>query len=1635
MKTKLRLISVILVLSLVFPILSGIIQPVFAATQINLSVVPNSYNPSTGALKLTWPSGILNASGNITYHIPGSSGVVQKTVQIDDASKNTVTLSGIKNDIIYDFSIQLTDTDGVNYSGHIYFLPNITVKAEQVDQQYVDNPGGGRESGIFPTIKLTWKMPLIYNGTDMVEARGTALSQIDPTMDKINFAFHLRTKTDLANVLINFDDNAGKYIAKVSGDNTRTSDIKWDATNKQYSLYLAGVKDKDTIAPTMTQVSSGIGISNKIPDTDRPYVLPHQEILPGCIYETTMDTLVSDTNDEYVPSQYLTGSTTSPLSGTVSYTYTPVRFQLSKDAFDTVYVRINSVNLADITMPELHYFVQISDVASTDDSNWKDVQQIVSFDTPYTITSVEGINPKNKVYYRIVVKSDSVDDRIQSLAVPYTMQEDESKTPVPRNVTITNVSLSNIIPNSSERTSDIKIMWDKPSNWDEIKSDSTKEIYYHFLLSVNSKDLDPATKYPLMANGKSYGDYVVKYRLEKYVSSGQISVDSADPTKLTYTLKGNDLFTEVAADGSETPFANPDSYPAYLLPNKAYYLQMYTTLAVNKGTSDSLEMSEKSLTTSFTTLSLTSRDVPTPKNFEWVKTDIVPADATHTVSAAVTLRFQDLKLDWSKYTSNHTSNDKIVYYLYMSSKPDLSTFGAPIGSSDTSNGDVAFTPVVAADGTTWIQETINRFTNTGTFNNLNRFGYSLAPNSTYYFMIKVKLKLPNEDPNEKDSIQTAIVPVTTPRAGATQPDDTAKRPVAPVDFAIALDNNGNPMVSGQSVTFEWTVKENEAAYNLIASSNKIAPDSPETPETDADLLKDTTYTSFIKAFGNKDNNIDDNSKKLTLDPKASPLPPNLVYDSKTKKCRYTINTWLYPNKVYYFTLRAEVTNADSDKPRSSLWVSIPVTTSLIESPTALQVVNDCELSFYWFDNSLQSTPDNYSFRIKAASDKDYTQLTKSQYNIVKGDSAYYGKIFNLKPDTQYTVQVVRLSDNNTISTYSGTTRNDYYQIDVKWQGNAIDEYSGFEIAVKTEDDSDYTVLSDSDLEQYVDISTHTYPYYIEKSFNNLGTNYYTYNARIKYAEVTLPDGTKEDRALKPNTKYYIKVRAYKKDPSNMEAVTRSKYIGPVNTRTEFNQGDYDNNDNDTSVSAKFLDMVNKLEEGLYWDVNKGGSSTTDKIYVKDDKVVNLLEGEGYSTCIIDISQSPAYINSDEVYLAKNILSAMKTYNKSVTIKTKGIEYTIRPDTFDINNMDEFKKAKDATGSKDVYLKLNNYQMSEVQPKAPASTASASKMNVITFQAVASKDTSSNIKDRIKDKLYNDKTGIIQAKLAVIKNPNNLNIKSDNADINKYLNQLLDEVRSELSYYIDDTLNGAGYTAGLFSDKYDIVKYNTPMSVKMVYTGSTIANPYVIYGSVGNWQKLTQNLKYDSGYVTFFVTGPGKYAIFSGKDVTSSISDDSTSKPYIAKLGSKYDLALVFAGADESFNSDLSVTVKEAVLLYELISDSQIDSNTDIKTKARTYGLDKILNTSNINRNINRQETAAIIIKLYCQKTGADYDRYKASYNKVIKDDERIGEKYAIPVYACLNLGVLSLDSGSNFNPTMAISRGEIAVAFQKMLEA
>jgi hypothetical protein len=198
----------------------------------------------------------------------------------------------------------------------------------------------------------------------------------------------------------------------------------------------------------------------------------------------------------------------------------------------------------------------------------------------------------------------------------------------------------------------------------------------------------------------------------------------------------------------------------------------------------------------------------------------------------------------------------IYYDIYMNSRTNTTGF-IPIGTTQDLNGDVAFTGADDLQSTSIIAR-VSGFTE----GNTNRligcgllppgetrtprtvFGPELLPNTTYYFLVRTRLVVTRRSNGQavetKNSINTAILPVTTILLGITPPDESKRKPLAPTDFGIATDNSGNQLVSGTSVTFRWLQQEGDVIYQLIRTTGKVNP-TADLPE----YANDPEYVSFL----------------------------------------------------------------------------------------------------------------------------------------------------------------------------------------------------------------------------------------------------------------------------------------------------------------------------------------------------------------------------------------------------------------------------------------------------------------------------------------------------------------------------------------------------------------------------------------------------------------------------------------------------------------------------------------------------------------------------------------------------------------------------------------------------------------------
>ena len=870
-------------------------------------------------------------------------------------------------------------------------------------------------------------------------------------------------------------------------------------------------------------------------------------------------------------------------------------------------------------------------------------------------------------------------------------------------------------------------------------------------------------------------------------------------------------------------------------------------------------------------------------------------------------------------------------------------------------------------------------------------------------------------------MNTVILPVTTVNIVITPPDDSLRKPLAPSDYAIAVDASGNQKLSGNSVTFNWLRQESDVEYELICTTEKVLPDDPESTYS-----SDAIYQSFLVAF--------DKSKdgRVSYDTASSTQVDNGVfqYDTVTKLCTLTINTWLFPNKLYYFSLRAVRKTTDQT---ASVWVSIPVTTSLIDAPMQLEVVSDVQLGFFWTDSNPLLLAEDFRIFLKGPGDSDYKLVTRSQSTIVKDKSiTYYGRITGLKLNSSYDIRVFKGAGAGTLvyDKQGNTTRDGYHELMVRWKGMPVDNLSKYEIAVKSESSSNYTVLEDSDLEFYYDKDGRLLPYYIEETSQTVNNDYAYYYAKIKKSEVVLPGGIIIHQQLRSNTKYYIKVRARKIDSSSAAAVAHSKYIGPVDTRTEFSQADYDNTDREENEKAIFLDKLKELEKGLFWRLSIN-SSTACKIFLKGDLVASLIKNTKDDKVLIDISELNVNIDSDVIYVPASVVRLLNSLNKSLVLRTSGAEFIVRPGTLVVDENEQVKTLQAKPGVKDIYIALKVNRSQNVTGIASGLSA-VSRVNDFEMQAIPSTTSEKDLYGVINDKLYNKSTGLVNEKLNFLLNTYIGNGTDAAKILDEYVNQLVKMIERDLSTYLDTTVEASKIPGSI----QNISTFGAPIAAKLSYSSTPgFKAPYVLYDGSQTWQKLSSNIVSTEGSLQFNAAKSGQYVILLSQSSTGDVAADYWAKASITKLMAKYDLSDIFAGVNTAFGPENIVTCREMVLLFEKVTGRTAENTgLDIKLKVKKLELDGIINTNSVMKNMTRQQAAGVLAELFTVKKGLNAASLRPGGSVYINDDAKIEDSLYNSVIIVVDKKVMTLDANGNFNPHRNLSRAEVTVTLVRLLE-
>jgi hypothetical protein len=1344
---------------------------------------------------------------------------------------------------------------------------------------------------------------------------------------------------------------------------------------------------------------------------------------------------------------------------------------------------------------------------------------------------------------------------LSSSGVPYAVNDAGDGSPL----TPKGLAIDRLRYNPVTKATDVTVSWDKPDNWDAAASSAT---YVEFELNTSNLTSDANSETLYAEDGTSFGSFRQQYKTILAAHRSQIE-DNVAGNRLSYTIKGDALFMAAYAPPPAPPpspepaalyapdywllqrrktatnyaEANPDAaflYPGCFLPNTRYFISARTSVwredTAAPGTY-AASSSNASPPAAFTTYPA-KYTVPLP--FEFAVTDNAIGSAPPFPNS-VSLR--NSAVDWRYATTTHDPAAPVYYELYVSDdpldkKPQLA--GVMADAALNSWEDPAWAAgmrLPAADPAQVSGELIAGSRQAGqnpgvAWDGVARYGAKpLQPNRQYYFWVRTYI-VENGAING-DEVFSAMLSVTT-RPYPQHYDDLNERLIAPVDLAIARDGNGNPRVTGESAVFEWSPVNGDARgaadvmYELVVTSTRdfgrFWSASSGLPFGDPALAQpglDLVYDSFIGEFDGYDGRAGD--RRLLLDPDAAPSDGRFAQNPDTGKYSYTMDRWLFPNTLYYVSARAVAKEpagggADAaygeahfkDVRNTSSFVTIPLTTLLLDAPFGLRAVVGAELTFDFADSSPGFGSQDYRIYMRPPGASEYSAVGGSQGTIVRDAGYVYGRIRNLEFAERYDVRVMRgaQAPEEAYSALALTTRDPYHAVEVEWKGAATapqDAYLRFQIAIVSQAEleqfpsgqAEYFELSELNLRPYAYVADgREYGYHISEGADTVNDpNVMLYGAVILTKPTRLANGGVEQRPLLSNMRYSVKVRTRKirREDANVSAF--SKYAGPAEARTDFEQGSQDEIEEQARLRDNFLDRLAEFErENVYFA--DAGDMAANKLILKEDKVTGALLSAPDTSFFVDISENAKNAASDTVYIPGGVLLALQDFGKSLTIRTDGADYTLNGNTIDLRYGDAADGLKRRSGTGEFLVRLDSARGEFVAERAPQGSRGITGVHALKASIIASNRSYANIAAALHDYIYDETSGLAAAKLAALEYNTEGGVAaaaglggsvtgtgtsagsgagtgagggsylygtggsggqdsyyeteelafriSAAADEGRrradaYVGELINDLKSQVSYRVGDLLEGRNGYRALVADIAGVAEFDAPLGVALSFgrqaAGGRI-NPFISYDG-SEWFKLTQNLALKKTSVAFDAIAPGQYSATLAQAASDGLADGSAEKSALLKVAGAYDLSDIFAGMDTAYRPALPVLNREAVLLYERVLGLERDTfGMSAAQKVAALELGGIIKPGALNAQMQRQQAAALLAAMYARLRGGGA-QVAASRPAGVSDAAAADGAFRAAVDLCVEKGFLS-PAGGKFEPLRPVTRGEIIGALAKI---
>ncbi|NLX63960.1 MAG: hypothetical protein GX022_04185 [Clostridiaceae bacterium] len=1674
-----RVLSLLLMLVLVLTGLPVEIKA-FAAEEIELTV---EYNPVTYKYEISSPLMAEPQYSILTYHDPSDKSL--KTVYGEYRNGRVVASVSLEPNHIYDLYLEIYRAgDGVlSHYGKTYYLADLTFTGESFNEMAKmrdiedkapilepkdSTPGNAMvvKSGDNPIIKLSWKIPTIYdpdsgeiiNFTEpkALELLGTAQAPLSKACFQISMTVGQGSTRQL---VFNTDyDSSNNMI--IEGKNVKISGFESGVVTSPDNMVSVVLSSEEGIEPGTEYAFTNIGILFKNADSEQ--------------VNTRITNLKTNKSNRF-PVKNI-DNVFKDIGKTLTSIFTPMQIELMKVDTDKVEVRFRKI--VNGNYPELYYQVQYVtriEFFFTDTDKWVKIPaSALSASEEYgsEIIDIPIDGDKNPEYYFRVVYYDSSSEkpRSSSLAVDLrNLSVDSGKPPLPKEIRIEAVYAGRgevKVPNEhSEKKveipkNDLRLSFEKPLAWKQYTGEAwtafknsepqKSDIIFHVLLSTLLPDA-PKTVGTTEIGTPAARVYLPTVQKRVLVLSKRDFIEDPDnPDRIICNLPGDKLFVDYAgywdddlnmwiegerpltAENNEDDDENDiGDYPDFLLPNTTYYMQIFSSRLEDNddiyddvwadGLSNDLNnrLSYKSPIISFTTWPLTEKPVPMPD----ISLSIEPETFIDPETGEITLEGIRVKYprlltnaEWKNYDNSDNPEKYLIYEFFISRDP-LDFDEIPIET------DEVLYPSEES-------EKAERFV----IIKKDKDGSPILPNTVYYIKARATLMVGPQVLGR--SVDTAVKTITTPKIDSGGLDNDYRDPRAPVEFSIATDANGELLLSDAWVTLSWVHAENDVTYEMVCTSATI----PERANDD-DYKDDPVNIGFLQAYNDLRNPAGDN--KIHIDVNTITLEGFSVNENG-KVIMPIRRDFLRPNRIYFFSLRAvrnrgKIVDGESVE-TTSIWITIPVTTRMVQPPGFIETVKDMEIGFNIKSTALGVTADSMEVYMKKSEEADsrYVQLNRAEYTCVQDGTTFYFRIYNLEADQWYDIQVKNKNNgqwyDNDSKTWRdtrgtpvrGKTRDPFSEIEVRFEGQ--DPYDYF-LEIRTDNDTEYRQLvyhPTGETDYGYETESGRIEFYREKTrlYVDEGSPKYVYYVLIRGRQVPDENGVLRHQPLKSNTQYYVKLWAF-----NLE---ESLHIGPAIARTDFSQDDYDKDKIKDNVIDLFKNSADKLTQKLYWRIDIKNDSNV-RVILKDDRVSSLLKASRESTVTVNISVEQDNTSYYEVLIPYKTLEAIENYGSRLTIKILGAEFTLNKGSVDIDDL----KAKTLSGgAKEAMLLLKIYRRQSPKNPLPSGITMISKAYELQTVAVGSRRTYEEINNMLYDILNNPdakgpfKYGILDRELTAILNDLEKHSYKSHTDLKDMINTVINKIETELSRYLKDIIDGGSGLTANYAVSKDINDLPGRMGVNLEYTyRSGYIAPYVNYGQ--GFAEPAGGKGYVMQYVLFRVEKPGEYLIINKGEIAVQPGTSSGSGSY-SFLSSRYDLTKVF-GPGTVYTAN-PISGEQAVMLYAVVTrrENEITGLTPAQ-KAAKLGIADVIGRSQLTGYMDNQSSVAMVVKLYCAKANINPDYMKPSRVIFIENGSDINPRLYPYVVLGVDLEFTTLNN-NRFDATGRTTIGNMLDMISKVLE-